>query len=108
MASCHKVTKREPVLWQTLSLSALAAPVGSLRIACVLTLQELLVIGARGTSNCPDPKVGRLACDTGTDQRNLPSTCSTLLGGFIRDLHIWLASLSLPHAQFLTVSIADR
>lgn len=108
MAPCHKATKREPVLWQTLSPSVLAAPVSSLRIAYVLSLQEVLVIGTRGTSNCHDPKVGRLACDTGTDQRNLPSRCSTLLGGFIRDLHIWLASLSLPHAQFLTVSIADR
>lgn len=32
MASRHKTTEREPVLGQTLSPSALAAPVGSLRI----------------------------------------------------------------------------
>lgn len=101
MASCHKATKREPVLWQKLSPSALAAPVGSLRIACVLSLQGVLVPGVGGTSSCPDPKVGKLACDAGTDQRNLPSRCPTLPGGFIMDLDICLASLPLPHTQFL-------
>lgn len=53
MGSRHKATEREPVLWQTLSPSALAAPVGSLRIACVLSLQGVLVTGMRGTSSCP-------------------------------------------------------
>lgn len=67
MASHHKAAQREPVLWQTLSPSALAAPVGSLRTACVLSLQGVLVTGVGGTSSCPDPKVDRLACDAGTD-----------------------------------------
>lgn len=96
MASCHKATEREPVLWQTLSPPALAAPVGSLRIAHVLSFQGVLVIGVWGRSSCPDPKVGRLACDTGTDQRNLPSRCPTFLGAFIRDQHICLASVTAP------------
>lgn len=87
MASLHKAAKREPVLWQTLSPSALATPVGSLKIACVLSLPGVLVTGS---------------FDAGTDQRNLLSGCHTLLGGFIRDLHICLVSLSLPHTQFLT------
>lgn len=45
MASLHKAAKREPVLWQTLSPSALATPVGSLKIACVLSLPGVLVTG---------------------------------------------------------------
>lgn len=43
----HLVVKqlREPVLWQTLSPSALAAPAGSLSTAYVLSLRGVFVIG---------------------------------------------------------------
>lgn len=60
------------MLWQTLSPSALAAPMGALRAACMLSLPGILVIRVRGTSSSPDPEVGRLACGTDTDQRNRP------------------------------------
>lgn len=101
MTSCHKATKRD---FQTLSPCAWAAPVGSLRIACVLSLQGVLVPGVRGTGSSPDPKVGRLACDTGTDQRiSLPDVPPW---GFIRDLHICLAChYPMPNSH---LSIADR
>jgi len=93
MASCRKVTKGELVLWQTLSPSALAAPVSSLRTVDVLSLQRVLIIGVGGTSRCPDSEVAQELT------KGIPrSRCPTLPWGLIRDVHIYSAALSLPHA----------
>ncbi|KAI1240580.1 hypothetical protein IHE44_0009009 [Lamprotornis superbus] len=64
-----------PEIWRGLDLLSyalvsdiiiLSAPVGSLRIACVLSLQGVLVTGARGTSSCPDPRMKYRYNHTGT------------------------------------------